>query len=140
MQAVWAKSLTLGKEDTETTLASVQIEDQKPSSRRVRDLERVSTRVADLFAQQPTTTPVVPITGVKANPTEKGVEVILETTLGSQLQVTNRSTGNDFIADIPNAQLRLPNGDGFTFRSEKPLAGITEITVANFDANTIRVT
>jgi iron complex outermembrane receptor protein len=67
------------------------------------------------------------------------VEVILETPRGTQLQVSNRNQGNSLIADIPNAQLRLPNGNGFTFRSEKPIAGITEITVTNFDANTIRV-
>ncbi|MEH2404053.1 TonB-dependent receptor plug domain-containing protein [Nostoc sp.] len=83
---------------------------------------------------------VVQVTQVNANPTNIGVEVILQTSKGEQLQVTNRSAGNSFIADIPNAQLRLPNGDAFTFRSEKPLAGITEITVNNFDANTIRVT
>ncbi|MDM9385277.1 TonB-dependent siderophore receptor [Chlorogloeopsis sp. ULAP01] len=83
---------------------------------------------------------VVQVTGVKANPTDKGVEVILQTSQGEQLKTINRSTGNNFIADIPNAQLRLPNGEAFTFRSDKPIAGITEITVINFDANTIRVT
>ncbi|MBN3892558.1 MAG: AMIN domain-containing protein [Nostoc sp. JL31] len=83
---------------------------------------------------------VTQVTGVKANPTDKGVEVILQTTQGEQLQITNRSAENNFIADIPNAQLRLPNGDAFTFRSEKPVAGITEITVTNLDANTIQVT
>ncbi|WP_298911056.1 TonB-dependent receptor [uncultured Nostoc sp.] len=83
---------------------------------------------------------VVQVTAVKANPTAKSVEVILQTTKGEQLQVTNRSAGNSFIANIPNAQLRLPSGEAFTFRSEKPLAGITEITVTNVDANTIRVT
>ncbi|MUG96476.1 TonB-dependent siderophore receptor [Scytonema sp. UIC 10036] len=83
---------------------------------------------------------VVPITGVKANPTPKGVEVILETTAGTQLQVINRSTGNNFIADVSGGQLRLPSGDAFTFRSEKPIAGITQITVTNIDANTVRVT
>lgn len=138
MEAVRAESLMLAKKETKTTLTSIQIQDEKPDIRRVRDLEKVSS-VADLFAQQPTTTPVISITGVKANPTDKGVEVILETT-GQQLQVTNRSTGNNFIADIPNAQLRLPNGNNFTFRSEKPLAEITEITVTNVDANTVRVT
>ena len=61
-------------------------------------------------------------------------------TNGEQLQITNRSAENNFIADIPNAQLRLPSGDAFTFRSEKPVAGITEITVTNIDANTVRVT
>ncbi|MEH2447973.1 MAG: TonB-dependent siderophore receptor [Nostoc sp.] len=77
---------------------------------------------------------------MKANPTLKGVEVILQTSLGQELQVTNRSSGNNFIADIPNAQLRLPSGEAFTFRSTKPIAGVSEITVTNFDANTIRVT
>jgi iron complex outermembrane recepter protein len=91
------------------------------------------------LVQTPNVEPI-PITGVKANPTEKGVEVILETTQGEQLQVTNRSTDNNFIADIPNAQLRLSSGDAFTFRSEKPIAGITEITVVNVNANTVRVT
>ncbi|MHC5719706.1 MAG: AMIN domain-containing protein, partial [Nostoc sp.] len=55
-------------------------------------------------------------------------------------KINNSSAGNNFIIDIPNAQLRLPNGDGFTFRSEKPVAGITQITVTNFDAKKIRVT
>jgi iron complex outermembrane recepter protein len=82
---------------------------------------------------------VIAITGVKANPTDKGVEVILETTQGDQLQVANRSTGNNFIADITGGQLRLPNGDAFTFRSEKPISGITEITVTNINLNTVRV-
>jgi iron complex outermembrane recepter protein len=68
------------------------------------------------------------------------VEVILETTAGDKLQVANRSTGNNFIADITGGQLRLSNGETFTFKSEKPLAGITEITVTNVDANTVRVT
>jgi iron complex outermembrane recepter protein len=83
---------------------------------------------------------VVQVTGVKANPTSKGVEIILQTTKGQALQLVNRSSGNSFIAEIPNAQLRLPSGEGFTFRSEKPIAGVTEITVTNFDAKTIRVT
>ncbi|MEH1836734.1 MAG: TonB-dependent siderophore receptor [Nostoc sp.] len=94
---------------------------------------------AEKLVQSPTPE-LVQITGVKANPTAKGVEIILQTSLGQQLQVINRSTGNNFIADIPNAQLSLSTGEAYTFRSEKPLAGITEITVTNLDANTIRVT
>lgn len=83
---------------------------------------------------------VIEVTSVKANATDNGVEVLLETPRGEQLQVSNRNQGKSFIADIPNAQLRLPNGDRFTFNSEKPTAEITQITVSNFDANTIRVT
>jgi iron complex outermembrane recepter protein len=85
-------------------------------------------------------TGIISITGVKANPTDKGLEVILQTAQGEQLQVTNRSTGNNFVADISSGQLRLTNGDTFIFKSEKPLAGITEIIVTNIDANTVRVT
>jgi iron complex outermembrane recepter protein len=114
--------------------------------RQLSEIELPKTN-AQLLVQSPTPSnpPVVPgsivtITGVKANPTDKGVEVILETTLGEQLQITNRSAENNFIADIPNAQLRLSSGEVFTFRSEKPVEGITEITVTNIDANTVRVT
>ncbi|WP_246163101.1 MULTISPECIES: AMIN domain-containing protein [Brasilonema] len=49
------------------------------------------------------------------------------------------SKSNSFIVDIPNAQLCLPSGEPFTFRSEKPIADITEISITNFDAKTIRV-
>jgi iron complex outermembrane recepter protein len=104
---------------------------------------------AQMLAQSPIPTPtnppsvqggVVAITSIKANPTDKGVEVILETNQGDKLQVANRSAGNNFIADISGSQLRLASGEAFTFRSEKPIAGITEITVTNVDANTVRVT
>ena len=94
---------------------------------------------AQMLVQSPAPE-VVQVTAVKANPTDKGVEVILQTTLGQQLQVVNRSDGNSYIADLPNAQLRLPSGEAFVFRSQKPITGITEITVTNADANTIRVT
>ncbi len=98
-------------------------------------------RGAQILVQSATpTSEIILVTGVKANPTDKGLEIVLQTNKGEQLQITNSSTGNNFIADIANAQLRLANGDGFAFRSEKPLAGITEITVTNFNANTVRVT
>ena len=115
----------------------------------VQELERSARTVKEWFAQIEQQNPplpaqsqeaeVVQVTSVKANPTSSGVEVILQTLKGQQLQVVNRSSGNNFIGDIPNAQLRLPSGDAFTFRSTKPIAGVSEITVTNLDANTIRV-
>ncbi len=137
MSSVWASEK---RQDVDT---------QNQTSSQIRQLSEIELPVtnAQLLVQSPTPSnpPVVPrsivtITGVKANPTDKGVEVILETTLGEQLQVTNRSAENNFIADIPNAQLRLPSGEVFIFRSEKPVEGITEITVTNIDAKTVRVT
>ncbi|MDZ4877056.1 MAG: Vitamin B12 transporter BtuB [Chroococcidiopsis cubana SAG 39.79] len=113
---------------------------------RLSELERPITS-AQTLVQSPAPVPapetasaIMQVTAVKANPTDKGVEVILQTTLGEQLPVVNRSAGNSYIADIPNAQLRLPSGEAFVFRSRKPITGITEITVTNADANTIRVT
>ncbi|MEH2274122.1 MAG: TonB-dependent siderophore receptor [Nostoc sp.] len=115
--------------------------------RQLSEIEPVITSAQMLLVQSPTPNnplnqgnEVIQVMGVKANPTNQGVEIILQTTKGQQLQVINRSAGNNFIADIPNTQLRLPSGEAFTFRSTKPIAGITEITVSNFDVNTIRVT
>ncbi|MEH2206147.1 MAG: TonB-dependent siderophore receptor [Nostoc sp.] len=134
--------------------SSLQRAKSDKTSKNIRQLNEIELPAtsAQMLVQSPTPTnspnpeprsgdrQVIPITGVKANPTDKGIEVILETSLGEQLQITNRSQDNNFIADIPNAQLRLPSGEAFTFRSEKPLTGITEITVTNIDANTVRVT
>jgi iron complex outermembrane recepter protein len=138
----------LGTVATKPGLASEKLNNTNVSTNipQLSDIE-LPTTSAQLMVQQPTPTnppattgEVVAITGVKANPTDKGVEVILETTQGDKLQVANRSTGNNFIADITGGQLRLPNGDAFAFKSEKPLVGITVITVTNIDANTVRVT
>ncbi|MEH2120862.1 TonB-dependent siderophore receptor [Nostoc sp.] len=114
---------------------------------RVQELKRSARTVKEWLAQIEQQNPpaqnqeseVIQVTSVKANPTSLGVEVILQTSKGQQLQVVNRSSGNNFIADIPNAQLRLPNGEAFTYRSTSPIAEVSEITVTNFDANTIRV-
>ncbi|MBD6618561.1 TonB-dependent receptor [Komarekiella sp. 'clone 1'] len=134
-------------------VSSLQRAKSDKTSKNIRQLNEIELPAtsAQMLVQSPTPTntpnpegsgdqQIIPITGVRANPTDKGVEVILETALGEQLQVTNRSTGNNFIVDVAGGQLRLPNGDAFTFRSEKPLAGITEITVTNIDAKTVRVT
>ncbi|MBW4569124.1 MAG: TonB-dependent siderophore receptor [Tolypothrix carrinoi HA7290-LM1] len=127
-----------------SSLGRVKSDESSKNIPQLSEIELPATS-AKMLVQTPTPSPapatqVVPITSVKANPTPQGVEVILETTQGNQLQVANRSAGNNFIVDITGGQLRLASGDAFTFRSEKPLAGITEITVANVDANTVRVT
>ncbi|MBE9001844.1 MULTISPECIES: TonB-dependent receptor [unclassified Nostoc] len=81
---------------------------------------------------------VVQVTGVRLNSVDKQLEIILETAQGEQLQPLSKSEGNNFIADIPNAQLRLSTGE--VFSQENPFTGITAVTVSNLDANTIRVT
>lgn len=85
-----------------------------------------------------TDTVVVQVRGVRLNPTPDGLEVILETPLGQQLQASTRSEGNSLIAEIPNAVLVLPQGEAF--RASNPVAAISSVTVTQLDARRIRVT
>ena len=89
-------------------------------------------------AQLAQTPAVVQITGVEINPTERGIELILQSVNSEKLEVVEGREGNSFIADVKNAQLRLPSGA--TFNQDKPVSGIASVTVTNSDANTIRVT
>jgi len=79
---------------------------------------------------------VVSITGVVANPTEKGVEIILQTTQGKVLQPVTLALGRTYIANIPNAVLALPQGE---FRQNNPTSGITRVSVTQATANSIQV-
>lgn len=61
----------------------------------IKEFPQTPKTIKEWLSQSPTSTPattVIPITSVKANPTDQGVEVILETSQGDQLQVVNRST------------------------------------------------
>ncbi len=84
------------------------------------------------------TTSVVSVTDVKLNITDKGIELILVTPNSEQLSVSPKTEGNSYIVNIPNAQLQLASGE--SFQQSKPAAGIALVTVANVDANTLRVT
>ncbi|MEH2239088.1 TonB-dependent receptor plug domain-containing protein [Nostoc sp.] len=84
------------------------------------------------------TTPVVSVTDVKVNTTDKGIELILVTSNSEQLSVLPKTEGNSYIVNIPNAQLQLASRE--SFQQSKPVAGIALVTVANVDANTLRVT
>ncbi|MBD2308673.1 TonB-dependent siderophore receptor [Chroococcidiopsis sp. FACHB-1243] len=79
---------------------------------------------------------VVSITGVVTNPTDKGVEIILQTTQGNALQPVTLVLGRTYIANIPNAVLALPQGE---FRQDNPASGITRVAVTQATANSIRV-
>ena len=147
VQPVWAESLQRTENREQKSLTPLVKKRQKAVEDRnspedhipyLSDFVSPTRTVKEWLAQA--NSAVIQVTSVKANPTAKGVEILLETSQGEKLQIINRSAGNSYIADIPNAQLRLPSGEAFTFRSEKPITGITEITVTNQDANTIRVT
>lgn len=118
-----------------TTTNTVEVTKNIPQLSEV-ELPKTS---ADFSVQSTLQGEVVQVTAVKVNRTDKGVEVILETGVKSEsLKVTPKTDGNSYVADIPNAQLKLTSGE--TFRQEKPVSGITEVTVNNIDANNIRLT
>lgn len=80
---------------------------------------------------------VVQVTEVRLNPTQAGLEVILETADGQVLQANTRTEEKTLIADIANAQLALP--DGQEFRAQNPFEGINLVTVTQVDGNSIRI-
>ncbi|MEH2273872.1 MAG: TonB-dependent siderophore receptor [Nostoc sp.] len=83
-------------------------------------------------------TPVVLVTDVKVNTTNKGIEVILVTPNSVKLSVSVKTEGNSYVADIKNARLQLVSGE--SFRSRKPAVGIASVIVAPVDGNTLRLT
>ena len=92
-----------------------------------------------LLASQPAWATATQVTAVRLSPNGSGMEVVLETEAGNASpQIFPVSRGNDWMADIVNAQLSLSEGD--SFRQENPMPGINAIAVRQLEPNTIRVT
>jgi type IV pilus assembly protein PilQ len=78
------------------------------------------------------------ITNVQITPAATGVNVMLQTQGSDRPQVFTVNRGKAVIADIINTQLRLPEGNGFL--QNNPAPGISMVTVAQLDGNSVRVT
>ncbi|MDD1414874.1 AMIN domain-containing protein [Dolichospermum sp. ST_con] len=91
-----------------------------------------------LLAAQPVLAQLTQVTDVKLNPIEGGVSVILKTAVGDRPQVFTTKKDKSLVADVINAQLRLPKGDKFL--QENPAPGIASIEVKQLETNSIRVT
>jgi iron complex outermembrane recepter protein len=79
----------------------------------------------------------VSITGVKLNPTDNGLEVILEKQSGSVSPPLTKTEGNQWIAEIDNVTLSLP--EGRSLRKINPAPAITEVTVQQIEDQKVRV-
>ncbi len=90
------------------------------------------------LAAQPGLASVTSITNVRVNPTATGIDLVFETQGGDNSNIFTVNQGNTLQADITRAQLNLPDGNGFT--QTNPAPGISQITVAPLDANSVRVT
>lgn len=105
---------------------------------RVRDLSRPATTVKEWLAQVEAAT--VQVTRVTLNPTDAGLEIVVETAEGKLLQVDAtkfRTEGNSLIAVIPNAVLALPEAQEFT--ATNPIGDITSVRVTQLDTSSIRI-
>ncbi len=90
-----------------------------------------------LLASQPVLAETTQITEVKLNAENGGVSLVLKTSSGERPQVFTTKRGKSSVADIINAQLRLPQGN--SFRQENPAPGIALVEIVQLDANSIRV-
>lgn len=91
-----------------------------------------------VLVAQPAWAAPTQITGVRINPTSTGIDLILETQAGDRPQVFAVPRGNSWVADVINAQLRVP--EGTTFTRTNPAPGIASISIAPLDTNSVRVT
>lgn len=90
-----------------------------------------------LVAAPPVWAKPAKVTGVKLDPTNNGLNVVLETSTTARPQVLTSQQGKTLVADISNAQLNLPEGQDF--RQTKPASGIDSVVVTRLDSNSIRL-
>lgn len=90
-----------------------------------------------LMASQPAQAAATQITGVQVFQTAVGMELVLRTQNGDRPQVFAVNRGNTLVADITNAQLRLPEGNGYL--QNNPAPGISSVMVTQLDPNSVRV-
>ncbi|NDJ25545.1 TonB-dependent siderophore receptor [Nostoc sp. B(2019)] len=93
---------------------------------------------AKLLLVQQSDVASVQVTGVKVNNTDKGIEVILESANPEALRPIIKSAENNYIVDVPNSVLALPEGKDFSIAN--PVNGIVSVSVTQADANTVRLT
>lgn len=90
-----------------------------------------------MMAAQPVGAQTAKVTGVQLNPTNSGLNVVLQTATDTRPQVFTSRRGNTLVADIINAQLSLPQRN--SFRQDKPAPGIDSIVITQLDANSVRM-
>ncbi|XFA72232.1 AMIN domain-containing protein [Thermosynechococcaceae cyanobacterium Okahandja] len=77
------------------------------------------------------------ITGIRLVTAPNGIQLLFNIQGNVRPAVFTINRGNSSIADIPNSQLRLPQGGAF--RQDNPAPGISSVEVVQLDAKTIRV-
>ncbi|WP_107666508.1 TonB-dependent siderophore receptor [Cyanothece sp. BG0011] len=80
----------------------------------------------------------ISVTNIQINPTDGGLEIILETPPGAEPAIFSGSFGTTFFAEISNAQLNLLTGGNFL--QENPTEGVESIRVTQLPNNVVEIT
>lgn len=80
----------------------------------------------------------ISVTNIQINPTDTGLEIILETPPGQDPAIFSGSFGTTFFAEISDAQLNLLTGE--EFRRENPTEAIESISVVQLPNNVVEIT
>ncbi len=92
--------------------------------------------VAALAAVQPAQANSNQVTNVRTNQSNSGLEVVLETRGDDRPEVFALSRNNNWVADIVNTTLNIPQGG---FQQANPAPGIASVQVMPLDGNSVRV-
>lgn len=79
----------------------------------------------------------VQITGIRLDPTEMGLQLVLETVNGDLAAPTTTVSGNALVVEIPNAVLALP--DGNEFQQFEPAGGIALVQVTGLPGDRVQI-
>ncbi|MBW4445070.1 MAG: TonB-dependent siderophore receptor [Plectolyngbya sp. WJT66-NPBG17] len=97
---------------------------------RLRELDRSATTMQEWLSQTPPPPQaLIQVTGIRLNPTDAGLEIVLQTASPTQLQAVQNVEGRTLTIDINNAILSLPNQQ--PFQSETATETITAIQLNN---------
>ncbi|ATS18004.1 general secretion pathway protein GspD [Parathermosynechococcus lividus PCC 6715] len=97
----------------------------------------VATTAIIAASQTPTLATSTEITGIRLVTAPNGIQLLFNIQGNVRPAVFTINRGNTSLADIPNSQLRLPQGGAF--RQDNPAPGISSVEVVQLDAQTIRV-
>lgn len=117
---------------TITLLIDISVKAEESKVLRLSKIEPIAQKAELLLAQE-----IVEIRGIKLEPSETGLQIILETESLSKLQPLIYTQENTLIIDVLDVVLAL--SDGEEFRAENPSDQISEIRATPLDNNAIRI-
>jgi iron complex outermembrane recepter protein len=130
---VWLIGLTtlLIEQPAQAEFLSSTTDTQKAP--RLRDVRVPAKTVNEWLAQA-----IAQITQVRLNPTDTGIDIVLDVAAGQIPTPTRSVTENAIVLEIPNAILSL--SDGTEFQAQAPTKDIASVRAVNLPGNQVQLT